>query len=335
VKKRSFVFVNLVCLLLHSIFVIAQAPAPATTPEILKNEIDLIHSGDVIDVDFAGGLEYDWRGTLASDGMLDGVNEFSPILALCRSETDVARDIERAYSKVLREPKVTVRIVDRSDRPLARLEGAVKTPTRFRILRAVRLRELIVAAGGFTDNASGEVVILRRGDQNCVHQAANGGARVEAKTQGQADNGLQRLNILVAELLSGKEFADPLILGGDVVSVEKAVPVYVIGAVSNPKPQNWQSGMTLTRAIATAGGLIKASDGHKVTVYRRVKADTTVMQFDLEKIKSGEIDDVELRAFDIIEVAFKGRAPSQYPPVIAARDGRPDNGSVFPLRVID
>jgi len=124
-------------------------------------------------------------------------------------------------------------------------------------------------------------------------------------------------------------------LSGDIVTVERAVPIYIIGAVNNPRPIFSRSGMTLTRAIATAGGLSKGAAGQKVTIYRREKGETGVMQADLEKIKSGEISDVDLRAFDIIEVAFKGRAPRKYPPVIASGDVRQGNRSELPLRVID
>jgi protein involved in polysaccharide export with SLBB domain len=335
VKRRAFIFVCILCLLLQSDFAVAQILSPDTFPREIKNELDLIHSADIIDVDFAGGLEYDWRGHLTSDGMLDGVSEFSPIPALCRSEIDVAADIARAYSKVLREPQVTVKIVDRSNRPPAMLNGAVKVPTRFRIKRPVRLRELIVVAGGLTDDANGAIVVLRRPDQNCAAQDVS--ATTESGSEGklQPDNGLQKLNISIADLLSGKESANPFVLGSDTVTVEKAVPIYIIGAVNNPKPIFSRSGMTLTRAIATAGGLAERAAGQKVTIYRREKGETGVMQADLEKIKNGEISDVDLKAFDIIEVAFKGRAPRKYPPVIAAGEDRRGNASELPLRVID
>jgi protein involved in polysaccharide export with SLBB domain len=332
VKRTPFVFAIIV--LLQSVFLSAQIPAPTATPETPKNELDLVHLGDVVDVDFAGGLEYDWRGSLTSDGMLGGVEEFGTIRAVCRSETAIAADIERAYSKVLRDPKVTVKIVDRSNRPAARLDGAVKMPTRFRIQRPVRLRELIVAAGGFTDDASGEIVVLRPAGQSCADQAEHG-PDAAPKSQWQESNGLQRLNISIADLLTGKELADPFILSGDIVTVEKAVPIYVIGAVNNPKPIYSRSGMTLTRAIDTAGGLAKGAIGQKVTIFRREKAETTVMQADLEKIKNGEINDVDLKAFDIIEIAFKGRAARKYPPVIATGENGQGGASELPLRVID
>jgi protein involved in polysaccharide export with SLBB domain len=263
----------------------------------------------------------DWRGSLTPDGMLDGVQTFGdPIFALCRTETEVAGEIVKAYSKTLREPKIALRIIDRSGRAVARLDGAVKTPMRFRLLRPARLRELIVAAGGLTDDTSGEIKIYRPAMLGC----ASGGK----------DNALQTINITVSDLLAGQASADPYILSGDMITIGKAVPIYIIGAVNNPRPIYSRAGMTLTRAIATAGGLAKNAVEQKVTIFRRQNEATKTIEADLEKIRSGQAEDVELRAFDIIEVAFRGGATRKYPPELISGDKR--NGRQEPpLKIID
>ena len=53
-----------------------------------------------------------------------------------------------------------------------------------------------------------------------------------------------------------------------------------------------------------------------------------------EKIKNGEINDVDLKPFDIIEVTFKGRIQRKYPPVIALSENKADTEDL-PLRIID
>lgn len=321
-------FFGLVCFSIPPLSTYSQTPVSSPTPQSDIAEADLIHFGDLIDVDFAGTAEYDWRGTLTSGGLLDGLNEFSTFIGLCRSGSDIASDIASVYSKFLREPKVTVRIIDRSNRAVARLEGAIKTPTRFRILRPVHIRELVVAAGGLTDYASGGITILRPADLNCSVLPVR-------DSKGPSGNGLQTINISISDLLSGKESADPVILSGDIVTVEKAFPIYVIGAVNNPRAIYTRSGMTLTRAIASAGGIVKGAEGDKIAIFRRDNADTTVIHADMEKIRKGEIVDVDLKPFDIIDVAFKGRASRKYPPVIAAGDAGDRTTSELPLRIID
>lgn len=247
---------------------------------------------------------------------------------MCRSVTEVADDIQRAYAKVLRDPQVVVKIVDRSNRPAARLDGAVKMAMRFSIRRPVRLRELIVAAGGFADDTSGDINIFRPANSNCSVLST------ETAAKAPAGNGFQTINITISELLAGKESADPVILSGDVITVEKAQPVYLIGAVNDPRPVYSRSGMTLTHAIAMAGGLAKGAVEQTITVFRRSRGDTNIMQIDLEKIKNGELNDVDLKPFDIIEVAFKGHGRRKYPPVVAIGDKAERSGDL-PLKVID
>ncbi|MGH9819117.1 MAG: hypothetical protein ACRD43_03015, partial [Pyrinomonadaceae bacterium] len=48
-----------------------------------QSEIDLVHYGDVIDVDVVGSLDFDWRGTLNPEGFLDGMERIEdPVYAL-------------------------------------------------------------------------------------------------------------------------------------------------------------------------------------------------------------------------------------------------------------
>jgi protein involved in polysaccharide export with SLBB domain len=310
--------------LLYATFAPAQAATPGVSPTPATNEADLIHFGDLIDVDFIGSFEFDWRGRLGPEGTLNGFLTYTDsIHALCRSEGDVAADIARVYSKTLRDPNVVVKIIDRSGRAVVRVDGAVKTPTRFRLLRQTRLRELIVAAGGLTDDTSGRISIFRPADASC------------AATGTQPDNAIQALNITISDLLAGRESADPLVLSGDLITVEKAVPIYMIGAVNNPRPIYWRAGLTLTRAIATAGGLAKGAVAQKVTIFRRDNGESKIISADLDKIRTGASEDVQLLAFDIIEVEYKGGAARKYPPAILAGDKHGQGGAELPLRIIE
>lgn len=299
---------------------VAQAQIPTPTPTPPSGD-ELVHFGDVLDVDFVGAFEFDWRGTITPDGNLDGLDAYGdPIRALCRNEAQIAADIAKAYSKILRDPKVVVRIIDRSNRAVARLDGAVRTPTRFKLQREVRLRELLVLAGGLTDDASGDISIFRPRNLNCIAGSAQ-------------DNGSQMITIKITDLLNGKPEANIQLLSGDIIDVIRAEPVYVIGAVNSPRPVFTRGETTVTRAVASAGGLAKDADGGKVTIYRRVGADSKVEETDLMKIKRGELIDLVLKPFDIIDVAGKGTGKRKFPPV-AVTTAKTDRREL-PLRVID
>jgi protein involved in polysaccharide export with SLBB domain len=329
---RIAFFVFLWLLPLGQSSVSGQEPAARAVIQIPDD--DLVHFGDVLDVDVVGGFEYDWRGGLNIDGFLDGFEgSEEPIRGLCRSEGQIADDIARSLSKTLRDPRVVVRIVDRSNRALVRLDGAVRTPTRFRLRRAVSLRELLVLSGGLADGASGDVTIFRPKDLSCGPAIVPTSA-FETNTPAK-DNASMMINIKISDLLSGKAGADPQILSGDIITVIRALPIYVIGAVNNPRPIYSRDQMTLSRVVANAGGLAKDAEGSKVSIFRRDGLEVRSIDVDLGKIKRGETNDEVLRPFDIIEVASKGGGKRKYPPVVA-NDGNISRAKQeLPLRVID
>jgi protein involved in polysaccharide export with SLBB domain len=305
--------------------VYAQEPEirPAELDRTVKQE-DLVHFGDLIDVDVLGGFEFDWRGTITPDGFLDGIVVYGePIRALCRSEQDIAADIARAHSKILRDPQVVVKIIDRSNRALARVLGAVRTPTRFSIRRPVTLKELLVLSGGIAGGASGEITILRPRNLGCT------------ETPVPSDNGSELTNIKISDLLSGKAESNPVILSGDIVTVSKALPIYVIGAVGGPMPLYLTSKLTVSRAVAMAGGLAKDGDASTVTIFRRSGAQSTQIELDLAKVKRGEIEDEILKPFDIIEVPAKGGGKRKYPPASPVNDNRDPAMGELPLKIVD
>lgn len=323
-----------VCFVIIRVPAVGQSPLPEQKTDDQK-EVDLVHYGDLIDVDFVGGFEYDWRGGITPEGYLDGLNELGEtISALCRSEHDIAADVARVYGKILRDPKVEVRILDRSNRAVVRLDGAVRMSQRFQIKRSVHLRELLVISGGVTDEASGAISIFRPGNLSCAGRAdaAEGGLAAEPAAKG---NGSETLNITISELLSGAKTADPLILSGDIITVQKAVPIYVIGAVNSPRQIYSRSQITLTRAIASAGGLAKDAVGDDITIFRREGGESRVISQNMSKIKSGQLDDEVLKPFDIIDVPHKGAGKRQYPPVLDPGILNDPRAANPPLRIID
>ncbi len=324
--------------------ILENVSAPASTPiPAVTDETNLIHFGDLIDVDVIGSLEYDWRGTLNPEGFLDGIDFIeNPIYAICRSEEEIAEEVGKAYSKTLREPKVVVKILDRSNRPLSILNGAVKTPHRFQIKRPIFLNELIIISGGLTEAGSGVIQIFRPRNLNCqqkiedksVSTVPEQGSREKISTASQ-DNGSIYLNIKISDLLTGKKEFNPRILSGDIVTIQKAESIYVIGGVANPKQISLGSEITISRAIASAGGLAKGAAAKKITVYRREGAETVRIEVDLDKIKVNQATDLVLKANDIVEVSQTGREQRKFPPILKVKETNEKNSANLPLRIID
>jgi len=281
-----------------------QTSTPAKADE--ASELSLIHYGDVIDIDVVGNLEYDWRGTVNPEGFLDGLTlAREPIFALCKTEYEIAAEITKQYSRVLRDPKVVVRILDRSGRAVTLLLGAVRNQQRLKIKRRVRLVELLSLSGGITDTASGEITVFRPANLNCfeprgVDEAAS------SKT----------IRLTIAQLLKGDPEADTVILSGDIITVTDASPIYVIGGVNTPRQISSRNEMSVARAISAAGGLAKEGIESDVTIYRHDGQDSKTLTVDLKKIRVKQQEDILLRPFDIVDVGQKGRTRSKYPPTV-------------------
>ncbi len=302
---------------------------------------DLIHTGDLIDVDIIGSTEFDWRGQVTPEGFISGLKFVESVFALCRTEDNLADEIAKLYTKFLREPKVKVRILDRTDRPVSSLLGAVKIPQRFQLKRPIYLNELIILSGGFTDQANGDIQILRRLANTCSQPEKEA---VNEETTRKSDegefikvsqnSGLDIINIKVSDLLQGKKKSNPQVLYGDIITVSGAEPVYVIGGVNNPGKILFRSELTVSRAISIAGGFTKKAKPESVKIFRREGTDTKIIEISLDSIKADEKEDVKLEPYDIVDVSGKGD-DRKYPPVIEADNSDRTKNSKLPLRVID
>ena len=85
----------------------------------------------MLDVRVFGQPELSSSVQVDSDGNLSSLPFIEkPIVAKCRTDKDVQKDITLAYSKFINNPQVSVRISERNSRQPATVFGAVRQPTR-------------------------------------------------------------------------------------------------------------------------------------------------------------------------------------------------------------
>ncbi|PYT00917.1 MAG: hypothetical protein DMF63_04420 [Acidobacteria bacterium] len=319
-------------LLRYCLYVFLGASLASGAVSAQSDQTELVHFGDLVEVDVIGSYEYDWRGSLTPDGYLDGPDTLeNHIFALCQTEEALSVAVQREFAKTLRDPKVAVRILDRSNRAVAFLSGAVRSPKRFQIKRKVQLNELLVLSGGITDRSSGEISIFRPPNMNCTEPKRNtNGEFLKASQPG----GAETINIKISDILRGEPAANPEILSGDIVTVSEAMPVYIIGGVNVPQQISLRNQLTLSRAIASAGGLAKEGNS-RVTIFRREGRETNRISADLDKIAAGETEDPVLKSFDIVDVPQRGRPARTRTPVIDKGIPMSSTLRALPLRVVD
>ncbi len=185
--------------------------------------------------------------------------------------------------------------------------GAVRSPARFEMRSAIRLADVVALAGGPAWEGETFMQVIHAGpSQKCF----------QFDTTPLATTGISRyketlprsLPYNLADLKRDNERTNPYLQSGDIVVMLQGPLVYVTGAVIAPQSMSLKEGMTLTRAIAMAGGPTADARTKKVHIYR--KKDEMIGQLDLlvdlTAIRKSHAKDPLLQPFDIVDVSRKG-----------------------------
>jgi polysaccharide export outer membrane protein len=257
-----------------------------------------IGPGDVLDIKVFGkpqfnreGVRVDPRGRIRMPLIKD------EIVAACRTETELEAAVTEALKEYVLDPQVTVQIKEYQSEPVAVL-GAVRTPSRFQLQRRVRLLELLTFVNGPADNAGRTVQVVHTGPRLACENPTGGGA----------DSSSPLDSYVLGATLRGEENSNPYVQPGDVVSIAVADQVYVIGNVVHPTAIALTEPMTVSRAIAMAGGTSLDTKKNAIQIIRQAPGTTEKKEIvvDLEAINRHKAEDVVLMANDIIDVPASG-----------------------------
>jgi len=189
---------------------------------------------------------------------------------------------ERLKAGFVNDPHVYVEVVEYNYRPISVI-GAVNQPGKLKIgAQNLSLVEAIVQAGGVTENAGDDIIIIRLGPD-----AGHTTTRVSYSK-------------LMLEGVSGLNI--PL-QAGDTVNIPPArkIVVSVLGEVNKPGQYSFKSTdrVTLLRVIAAAGGFTDYARRNRVIVKR---AGAKEERHNARDIESGRDIDPELGDDDIVIV---------------------------------
>ena len=259
----------------------------------------LLGPGDVLEIRVFGQHDLNSTAQIDSEGNLSSLPFLDPIAAKCRTERQVQKDIALAYSRLIKDPQVSVRIVERNSRQPASVSGAVRQAGKVPMDRRLRLNELIAASGGITDKASGTIQILHTEPVLCPGP----GEEVEALPVAGTAVPLQVIRI--ADLQKGT--VNPLIRPGDLVLVTEAEPVYITGSVVAPGAIMLRDQLTLSRALGMVGGTRKEAKLSEIKIFRQKGAGSQeIIKVDFAAVKKNQTPDIFLQPYDVIEVHDSG-----------------------------
>ena len=214
------------------------------------------------------------------------------IRAACLTEGELAKEIATRYARYYRNLQVDVFIKEYHAKQVAVI-GAVNDQSRFELQRRVRLLELLTYAKGPSEKA-GQTI-------NIVHSTAASPCK---QPDGDSDVSSLFSSYKMSDVLRGDPAANPYLEAGDIVTVPEADQVYVVGNVFMPLTIPLREPVTLTRAIAMAGGLKQDTKKDKIRVLRQEPGATTRKEItvDLSAIEKKRSEDLALLPNDIVDV---------------------------------
>lgn len=166
--------------------------------------------------------------------------------------------------------------------------GAVRTPGRFDASQRLRLLEVLRRVGGPNEQAGKTVRVVH--PCNCSP----------------CDNPESKANVVndytLVDVLRGRENGNPFVVPGDIVMVLEADSVFVLANVTKLRSIRFSEGMTVTRAIAMAGVVVKSSALVVIRIHRTSTGASPII-VNLRAVIRDRTEDVVLQPNDAVEVS--------------------------------
>jgi polysaccharide biosynthesis/export protein len=268
----------------------ANAKALAQTG---RNEL-VLGPGDQLTVAAPDIDELDHRQLkVLADGTVS-VPLAGPIKAAGLTADEFCEKLNQALTSQFRNPRVSFTQIDTKSRPVTVL-GAVNNPGVIQADGRKRLLEVISIAGGLRNDAGPTLTITRKPSQatqfpSALRPALAGNYVVAT--------------VSVDGLMEGTDPASNiLVYPGDIVTVPKGRLVYVIGDVN--RPGGFMIGesndLTVLKAVSLSQGLRDTADPSHARILRSdASGKRTEQELNVKKLLAGKLEDVNLKANDIL-----------------------------------
>jgi polysaccharide biosynthesis/export protein len=259
--------------------------------------------GDILDIHVNDEEEISGRYQVDQSGKVK-ISLLSGSLDAAGTTTfDLASRISDELKKqqILRDPSTTVLILRAVTQNVSIL-GAVVRPGVYPVEKPSTLLDVVSQAGGLAPNAGNSLTIFHGSD-------ASGSSTTAASA---ATNGTPIATINITDLLAAKDPSlNRPVHAGDVISVNTAPVVFVVGSVTRPGAfaiQDRRSEMTVLQAVAMAEGPMPNASLGKTIIIRQSTSSKERQEIpvDLKKVMRGKESDQVLEANDILFIPQSG-----------------------------
>jgi len=285
-------------LLLASTFLGNIAAQDAGTSPVASNQAQekryRIGYQDTLAIQIFRHPELAQRVNVNPNGTINLFRIDEPIVAVCKTERELAEEIRVAYQKdYLRNPEVQVIAVEQKSQAFSVINAVMK-PGFYFINRRLHLLELLAYAEGPSKEAGSRIIVARTGSTTDCKMP---GEQTAEPTD------LRLMSFKLRDVLEGKTTL--VMQPGDVVSVMPSDVVFVYGNVNEQGQVKIGEPITLTQAIASAKGLKPATKRSNVRILRQKQGslDREEFIFDLNDIDKRIVNDPYLEPNDIVAVS--------------------------------
>lgn len=290
IYKTVFLFCLTFCLFLVPQLAWAQLPTtPTTGSEQASPSVDYaIGKGDILDIQVVDQAQMSGKFRVTDSGTI-AIPFVDQIQVAGLTEAQVTDVLKDKLKKYIRQPELKVTVSEFNSRFVTIL-GAVKLPGRYSLRQGVRLLDVVGMAGGLSERTG--IVI------NVVHYPTP-----DANGLIDAEN-IKVVSVNLKDLLEGHPELNHVVQSGDLINVPDADTIYVTGNVNKPGSFNTQVPVTLTQALALAGGMSPEAQRSQISLYR-VKpgeAERTELVYDLSALEKRKVKDPIILPNDVIYV---------------------------------
>jgi len=265
------------------VILLTGSPAPAASPVRGPYRLGV---GDRLEISVFGHDDMRQDLEVLADGTV--VLPMAGVVPVAgKTVSEVRQELETKLKDYLVDPQVSLDIKDYKSQPV-NVVGEVRNPGQYYLKGPTTLVDIVALAGWMTANAGSEIILTRN--------------------EMSSDKGVQVRQIVVrkADLVgSGQTHNNPLVQGGDVVTVGPKQYFYIRGEVTTPGQYPLEDEPTLMKAISIAHGLTQYARKKGIEVIRMVNGVQTKMEVDLKAIEERKAEDIPLLADDQILVPRK------------------------------
>lgn len=297
--KRNIVFI-LGLLLISAMTVFAQETVSQNN--VVASNNYRIKPGDRLVGKVLGEEEFGFEVIVDENGTFELPFVDKKVQAKCQTQSQVITEVKDYYSKFLRNPLLSIQVAEKSKPAPVTVFGEVVNPQRIELRREARLLELLAFSGGIKkDSAAGLVRVVRTQVPECSSED------VRADWERDTNGGLEAPTTLysLSSIETARNEANPIIYPGDLIIVEEAPSVYVIGEVTALRELKiTQEGLSLSEALAQSGG-VRSTAKKKEIIIRRLKPNSKereIIAVNYKAIEKGEQKDIMLEPEDIVIV---------------------------------